>query len=324
MYLNGLAHDGYAAGEDLIAPTTASSLITRFALDTGSPVSAQPTVAAGTVFWGSWDGDEHATTIFGKTPWSTFVGKTTGGPTCNPHEVGVEGTPTYAQLDIKGRERSVLFVAGGNHSAYALDAVTGAVIWRTSLGSLSADFVWDSPVLYNGNIYLGVASFGDCPLMRGDLFELNAATGAVRNVLYVAPKGCIGLGIWATPTIDVAAGTLYIATGNLGPCKEKEPLGEAMVEVRASNLAVMGHWSVPPNQRGADTDFGATPTLFSFQSHGKVIGMVGSLNKNGVYYAFRRGDVSAGPLWTAQIGSTLKANGTYIAPSSWNGQSFST
>jgi PQQ enzyme repeat len=144
MYLSDIGHSGYASGEDLISRSTASSLVTRFSLQTGAPVSAQPTVAAGLVFWGSWDGNEHATTIFGKPLWTTFVGKTTGGPGCDPSEVGVAGSPAYQRVKIGGQMRSVLFIAGGDHSLYALDAITGAVIWKTELGSSNADFLWDS------------------------------------------------------------------------------------------------------------------------------------------------------------------------------------
>jgi outer membrane protein assembly factor BamB len=93
-----------------------------------------------------------------------------------------------------------------------------------------------------------------------------------------------------------------------------------MIELRASDLSILGYWSVPHDQRGADTDFGATPSLFSIQSGGKLRELVGSLNKNGVYYAFRREHIGAGPVWTAQIGNTPNATGVYIAPSAWDGR----
>ena len=89
---------------------------------------------------------------------------------------------------------------------YALDAITGAVLWSTSLGSSPSHFIWSSPAVYNGSVYIGVASYGDCPLVQGQLVQLDATTGAIRHVFPVVPNGCTGAGVWATPAIDAVAG----------------------------------------------------------------------------------------------------------------------
>jgi hypothetical protein len=43
------------------------------------------------------------------------------------------------------------------------------VIWQTPLGVPPDDFLWSSPLVYNGSIYEWVASFPDCPLVRGGI-----------------------------------------------------------------------------------------------------------------------------------------------------------
>jgi hypothetical protein len=43
------------------------------------------------------------------------------------------------------------------------------VIWQTPLGAPPDDFLWSSPLVYNGSIYEWVASFPDCPLVRGGI-----------------------------------------------------------------------------------------------------------------------------------------------------------
>src|SRR5205807_373687 len=83
------------------------------------------------------------------------------------------------------------------------------------------------------------------------------------------------------------------------------------------NLAYIDSWEVPVSQQTADSDFGATPTLFTATVGGKTTYMVGAVNKNGRYYALDRTNLAAGPLWTAPI-STGQVN---ISSSAWDGTS---
>ena len=62
----------------------------------GGPVFAQPIVANGTVYWGSFDGYERATSTSGNLVWKTFLGTTTPpAGTCIPPTAGIASTPTY-------------------------------------------------------------------------------------------------------------------------------------------------------------------------------------------------------------------------------------
>jgi dolichol-phosphate mannosyltransferase len=65
----------------------------------------------------------------------------------------------------------------------------------------------------------------------------------------------------------------------------------------------------------SDGDFGATPTFFTATIGGTVHNMVGLMNKNGIYYAFDRSNISAGPVWQIRL-STTPDN---FASSSWDG-----
>jgi hypothetical protein len=104
-----------------------------------------------------------------------------------------------------------------------------------------------------------------------------------------------------TPTVDAAAGTIYFDTGNPGDCASSETLGPALVEVRASDLSLVGSWTVPVAQQGFDADFGSTPTLFNGVIGGQSVPLVGAVNKNGIFYAFQRDALSSGPVWSAKI-----------------------
>jgi len=136
------------------------------------------------------------------------------------------------------------------------------------------------------------------------------------------PPGCTGADVWGSPTMDTATGDIYFATGNAGPCKKRETLGVAVIRTNAS-LKLLGSWQVPsaklPNH---DSDFGSTPTLFSASIGGVVHQMMGIQNKNGIYYAFKRYDISRGPLWqdrVARSGNCPECGKGGISPSAYNG-----
>lgn len=171
------------------------------------------------------------------------------------------------------------------------------------------------------SVYIGVSSFGDCPLVQGRFFRISVTTGAIESTFNAVPNGCTGVGIWASPALDAAAGTIYLATGNDGGCSSPEPLSEAIVEIRASNLGLLNSWSVPVGARNADSDFGATPILFSVPaSHGHATEMVGAVNKNGIFYAFKAGHLRNGPVWEEQIsngGQGPQYGQGDIAPAAW-------
>jgi hypothetical protein len=156
--------------------------------------------------------------------------------------------------------------------------------------------------------------------VQGQLVQLNASTGAIQNVFDVVPSGCTGGSVWGPPTIDEAADRIYFATGNPGLCSS--PYTEAVVELNASNLSLIGHYQVrgPDN---VDLDFGSTPTLFQANINGILTNMVGVGNKDGTFYAFKRDALGSGPVWRATIGccgSCPQCGGGTISPAAWDGQ----
>jgi polyvinyl alcohol dehydrogenase (cytochrome) len=236
----------------------------------------------------------------------------------------VASTATVGTITVNGTATEAVFVGGGDGNFYALNASTGAVIWQTPLGTPPDHFLWSSPLLYNGSIYEGVASFLDCPLVPGEVVQLDAATGTVQHTLPTVPGGCLGAGVWGSPTVDATTGDIYFATGNAASCGSPEPLAIALVETDSS-LNVLSSWQVPSSQQpNTDSDFGSTPTLFSATINGVVHQMVGLQNKNGIYYAFDRSAISAGPLWQQKMAGGGRCpecgRGADISPSAYDGQ----
>ncbi len=316
-----------------------------------STVAAQPTVATvggnRIVFVGTWNGSEYALCASsctvggnpyasGQVIWSTYVGRTSGcgGPT-NSRIAGVTDAAAVGTATIAGTVHTVVYVGAGGDIAlngtvipsatsqlFALDALTGTVLWHASLGSAPNHYLWSSPVLANGSLYIGIASDDDCPLIRGGVVQLNPNSGKVVNRFYTVPTGCIGASVWGSPTVD-AAGDVYIATGNGGSCSQSEPYGVAVLKLTAT-LGLLSYWQVPAVQRLSDGDFGNTPTLFAgtVSPTGALRSLVGVANKNGLYYVFDTANLGAGPVKQIRVaagGNDPEQGGGSISPSSWDG-----
>ena len=318
-----MGQGGLNSNETLLTADTAAQLRHFWTYHAQGGISTQPILADGRIYWGSWDGFEHATNLNGEEVWKTNLGATTDAD-CDPPSLGIGSTAAVAPFTIRGKTTMVLFVGGGNANFYALNAANGKEIWHIPLGTSPDYFIWSSPIVYKGSVYIGVSSFGDCPGAQGQLVQMDAITGNVQNVFDVVPNGCRGGSIWGSPTIDRSSGELYIATGNADSCWTTEIYAIALIELHATNLAVVGSWQVPAEEQIYDGDFGSTPTLFTASYGGAVHPMVGVVNKSGIYYAFARGAVSDGPVWSDQVGYATgtcdECDSGSIAPSAWDGQ----
>lgn len=322
-YLGGNARTGFNGNETAINATTAPGLMLQWTANAGGSISTQPVVANGLVYWGAWDGLEHATRPGGTDAWATGLGTTSSSCTST---LGVASTATVATEQINGVSTSVVYVGGGDEHMYALNALTGAVIWSTPLSAAAGAFIWSSPAVYNGSVYVGLASASDCPLVRGELAQLSAVDGSIQHVFYTAPAGCTGATVWGSPAIE-AIGDVYVATGNPAeapytPCSQPEPYAQAVLKLRASDLAYEDSWQVPTSESIYDGDFGSTPTLFTATINGSTRDLLGIANKNGTYYALDRRALSSGPVWQAAIahgGTGPESGDGSISPSAWDG-----
>jgi outer membrane protein assembly factor BamB len=317
-YLADNGRSGYNKDETIITAATAPGLKQHWMYQAKNYISTQPMEAFGMIYWGSWDGLEHATDLNGREVWATSLGRT--------HQcgsiIGVAGTATAAVVSIGGKRTPIIFVGGGKAHFYALNAASGAIIWNMPLGTPPDHFIWSSPIVYKGSVYVGMASFGDCPTIQGKLYQMSVVTGAIQHTFDVVPNGCQGGAVWGSPTIDNSTGELYIATGNADPCLTTEIYTSAVVELHASDLKVVSFWRVPRSDWVIDPDFGSTPTLFRAKIGGVSRPMVGVAHKNGIYYAFLRDDLSKGPVWATSIakgGSCPNCGAGSISPSAWDG-----
>jgi hypothetical protein len=314
-YRGDLGRSGYYPSETGVTASNVATLKLQWKTATGGTGAySQPIVANNMVYWGDWNGVEHATDLTGKDVWTVNTGQNIDSD-CSPPVAGISGTATIGNLG----GTSVVYVPGGDDNFYALNALTGAVMWKTSLGTPPADYLWGSPILFNGSIYQPVASFGDCPLVNGRLVQMDATTGAIQHTAYMAPAGCVGGGIWSSPTVDASDDSIYVTTGTPSGCSTPGEFAPAIVKLRASDLTVLSSWTVPESaQVFGDADFGGTPTLFTATINGVARSLVGALNKNGIFYAWDRGNLAAGPVWQSTVADP-SGSPRSIASASWDG-----
>src|SRR5207244_4497687 len=63
MYMHDVGRSGYNKAETIINPASAPNLKVRWTNKGGGVIFSQPVVANGIIYWGSFDGYEHATNL---------------------------------------------------------------------------------------------------------------------------------------------------------------------------------------------------------------------------------------------------------------------
>jgi polyvinyl alcohol dehydrogenase (cytochrome) len=184
---------------------------------------AQPTVAGGRLFIGT--GSHKVFSLDASTGCVHWAFDAEGG------------VRTAISLGRIGSRWAAYF---GDQSgwAYAVDARSGQLIWKTRVENYPAALVTGAPALYERHLYVPVSSGEEitgagpdyeCCKFRGSLSSLDAATGKVIWKTYTIPDepkpvrkngkgvqqwGPSGAGVWSAPTIDVKRHAIYVTTGD--------------------------------------------------------------------------------------------------------------
>ena len=109
-YLENAQRSGFNSAETIINGTSSPNLKMHWKYQAGGYISVnfisvQPIAAHGMIYWGSWDGIEHATNRKGTQVWQTGLGYTFSSQ-CNDL-VGVASTATIATVGIGGKSTPV-------------------------------------------------------------------------------------------------------------------------------------------------------------------------------------------------------------------------
>lgn len=297
QYMAGTFHTS-AGHEGIITAGTVPSLHPAWHFTGGKTVDSSVTVVGSRAYFVTRKALLYAVdAATGATVWTKQLDQ--GSSTYCPAK-GSVGTPAVVPDPGTG----VLTVyAAGAHKLYALDAVTGAQRWSRAIGPATAAgeglyFNWASPTVRNGRVYMGLAANCESRLIRGGLVSLDQHTGAVQHTYYDTPAGTVGGSIWSSAATDGTS--VWVTTGNPDPNGSGVYHSYSIVRLSAATLAEQDWWTVPASPT-ADLDFGSSPVLFSASVQGANTLLVGACNKNGIFYAWRRGNLAAGPVWQRTI-----------------------
>lgn len=281
-------------------------LTESWSFKTGGPVVGSPAIVGGYAYVPSWDGYLYALDLSThQAVWKRFLGTETiwGGQTG-----GVNSSPTFAP-DV-GAHGAILVGGGGaeqpsdaNLYFYALDAKTGDVLWKTSIGNNAKDAVFDSPLYLQGSVYIGIATSGgnatsEAPTVPGILFELDGHTGKIVQQVSMASPGKLGGAIWGSISADPTGQRIFVPTGD-GTNPKKQHLTTALVAVSPTTLKVVDHWQRLSLQAAPDIDFGSSVTVFQAGTRT----LIGANPKGGTYFALDAAHLKKGPVWSRDLGN---------------------
>jgi polyvinyl alcohol dehydrogenase (cytochrome) len=283
---------------------------------------SQATLFGGRLFVGSWGGKVYSLDAStGCVHWFFDAG------------AGVRSALSIAAVGT----RTVAFFGDMAANAYALDAATGQLLWRTKIDDFPLARVSGSPTVADGRVYLPVASGEEgaaavptyeCCRFRGSVVALDAATGrqlwktymveeprpTAKNAAGAQLWGPSGVPVWSTPAVDRRRNALYVTTGN-NYSDPTTTLSDAFVALDLASGKIL--WSrqmtasdaytaacrLPDKtncatSNGPDVDFGASPILLDRASGQRML-VAGQ--KSGVVHAIdpdARGEI----LWQTRIG----------------------
>lgn len=317
-YLHDARH-GSTSASAAITPANAGTLATAWTFTSPGPTMpgqpgrsfvASPVVSGGRIFIGSNTGVFYALNQeTGRVAWSRFLGFSKK-LTCNAR--GIASTATVA-VD-PATSKPTVYVSSGDGYLFALDAATGAVVWKREIHVQSPGvndyFDWASPTVANGSVYVGVSAQCDAPLVRAGVKRFDQATGTPQADYFTVPDGQIGGSVWSSVAANPKA--VFATTGNASAGIGADAY--SLVKLDPATLVRTAKYTVPGADRVPDSDFGASPALFSAGG----VQMVGACNKGGFFYAVRASDMSL--RWKFRVAQGSSGGSTAcLAAGVWDG-----
>ena len=284
-----------------ITSSNVGQITQKWSITTQKTVTSTPVTLNGNVYFADWGGNVYSVSIStGHLNW----------------EVNLGGVPITATLALANGMVYVSYGVGipgsGATKVYALSQSDGHTVWYTPLIT-SMDSIWASPIVYNGLVYVGVATNSSelNYTQRGEVFALNAMTGVMvwGFVTMIGTTG--GAGVWGTVVVDPVLNSIYFGTSNsygYSGSGNQILYSYSIISLDATTGAL--NWtyqSYTSFTDGGDLDFGSSANLFSVTIGSTTYNAIGLGSKDGKYYILDR--TNGNVLETPQIGTDTYPSG---------------
>ena len=242
-----------------------------------------------------------------------------------------------------------LFRGANDGRVYALDAATGEELWNVVAGDPSKGESFPAaPAAWHGLVFIGNAG-GDNFVVGGRMMAFDARTGGrVWSTELIAREGPAGqswpaeteifprggAASWTSYTVDTAAGSVYVPTGNAMPdflpeVRQGRNLHAYSVVALDARTGALQRWYPILPRDYHDWDVAAAPALVTTNGGRRLLAVGG---KDGHVYGIDRRSAAhlyAVPVTTiANVDAPLTAAGTRFCPGvnggvEWNGPAYS-
>jgi polyvinyl alcohol dehydrogenase (cytochrome) len=204
---------GFAPNETKLSPSTVPNLTKKWVFTTHASVASTPTV----------DGDYvYATDLKGYIYKLNRADGTEVWETTASAITGKKGSLTRNTAAIT--DTALIFGDQLGATVMAINKSDGKKQWAKTLPITGSGHITSSPMVYNGRVYVGVASFEEGtilfegrkgPSFQGSVWVLDATSGDVLWSKPTVPTGYTGGGVWSSPiVVDAARGSIYVTTGD--------------------------------------------------------------------------------------------------------------
>ncbi|MEE8117051.1 MAG: PQQ-binding-like beta-propeller repeat protein, partial [Gemmatimonadales bacterium] len=260
-------------------------------------------------------------------------------------DAGISGS---ILVDEDADGRALAYFVDFRTSAYALDVAKGSLVWKTRVGWHPESNNTGSPALHDERLFVPISTMEvvtagnpeyECCTASGAVAALDAASGDVlwyhrvisgypeeagRNAVGTQLYAPSGAPVWASPTVDVGRGLVYVGTGEnyTHPTTSSSDAILALdietgelawsfqaTEADAFNMActTFRNRENCPVPAGPDLDFGMAPILVA-RPDGKEILVAGQ--KSGVVWALDP-DADGEVLWSTRVGKGSALGGIH-------------
>lgn len=206
--------------QKVLHPGNAGRLALKWSQTVAGSVSATPAIVGGAIYFPDWGGYLNKLDArTGRFLWRKRIDSYAGEP------AGAVSRTSPAVVD------DVVYIGDQNGAhLLAIEAETGNLKWSSVISEGPLAIITQSPVVYRGVVYVGVASTEEgvaanpsypCCRFQGSFSAVDARTGAIKWTTKTVPDnggavgGYSGGAIWSsTPAIDKGTNTIFITTGN--------------------------------------------------------------------------------------------------------------